>query len=364
MKRNFFVFLFVCGLSFSLFAEPRLLTILFTNDSHGMAWAFDAPDSPKTGGLAAQKTLVEQIRNEVQLTNGDVVVLSSGNVTMGDPRSNICENLPMISGMNLIGYDGMLIGSHEFDFGMKTFEKMQKEARFPFMSANLFYKNNKQVGKSSIQKEMINGVKVAFVGITTPELEKISNAGVEGLVKVQDPIEAAKKAVEELKRNNDFVVVLSNLGYSDKEVDADGYPSDIKLAKEVPGIGLIIGGRTKIQMNEPVEVNGVPIIQTEGLGKWVGRYDIYFEGKQVVQKNFKLYPVNIKEKIVKSNGSVTYENRGKDLAENEAMLKMLNDFNCEFSTQVVGELSDSFNGERNFVRSNPSTLGVFIASVM
>ena len=121
MKRNFLVFLFVCGLSFSLFAEPRLLTILFTNDSHGMAWAFDAPDSPKTGGLAAQKTLIEQIRNEVQLTNGDVVVLSSGNVTMGDPRSNICENLPMISGMNLIGYDGMLIGSHEFDFGMKTF---------------------------------------------------------------------------------------------------------------------------------------------------------------------------------------------------------------------------------------------------
>ena len=235
MKKNFLVFLFICSLSVSLFAEPRLLTILFTNDSHGMAWAFDAPDSPKTGGLAAQKTLIEQIRNEVQLTNGDVVVLSSGNVTMGDPRSNVCENLPMISGMNLIGYDGMLIGSHEFDFGMKTFEKMQKEARFPFMAANLFYKNNKQIGKSFIQKEMINGVKVAFVGIATPEIEKISNAGVEGLVKVQDPIEAAKKAVEELKKNNDFVVVLSNLGYSDKEVGADGFPTDRLLAKEVPG---------------------------------------------------------------------------------------------------------------------------------
>ena len=364
MKRNFLVFLFVCGLSFSLFAEPRLLTILFTNDSHGMAWAFDAPDSPKTGGLAAQKTLIEQIRNEVQLTNGDVVVLSSGNVTMGDPRSNVCENLPMIMGMNLIGYDGMLIGSHEFDFGMKTFEKMKKEARFPFMSANLFYKNKKQVGKSFIQKEMINGVKVAFVGITTPELEKISNAGVEGLVKVEDPIEAAKKAVEELKKNNDFIVVLSNLGYSDKEVGSDGFPTDRMLAKEVPGIDLIIGGRTKVQMNDPVYVNNVPIIQTEGLGKWVGRFDFYFEGKELVQKNFKLYPVNIKEKIVKSNGSVTYENRGKDLAENEAMLKMLNDFNCEFSTQVVGELSDSFIGERAVLRSQISELGVFIAEVM
>ena len=232
--------------SFPLFGEPKLLTILFTNDSHGMAWSFDEPESPKTGGLAAQKTLVDNIRNEVQLNNGDVVVLSSGNVTMGDPRSNVCENLPMIMGMNLIGYDGMLVGSHEFDFGMKTFEKMQKEARFPFMSANLFFKNGKQVGKSYIEKELINGVKVAFLGITTPELEKISNAGVDGLVKVKDPVETAKKLAAELKQKNDFVIVLSNLGYSDSDISSDGYPSDAKLAKEVKGIDLIIGGRTKI----------------------------------------------------------------------------------------------------------------------
>ena len=365
MKRNLFVGLLILAATCSLFAEPKLLTILFTNDSHGMAWAFDAPDSPKTGGLAAQKTLVDQIRNEVQLSNGDVVVLSSGNVTMGDPRSNVCENLPMITGMNLIGYDGMLIGSHEFDFGQKTFEKMQKEARFPFMSANLFYKRSgKQVGKSYIEKTLINGVKIAFVGITTPELEKISNVGVDGIVEVKDPIEAAKKLVAEAKQRNDFVVVLSNLGYSDQDVSSDGYPSDRLLAKQVPGIDLIIGGRTKIQMNDPVTVNNVPIIQTEGLGKWVGRFDFYFEGKELVQKNFKLYPINIKEKIVKSDGKVVYENRGKDLAENEALLKMLNDFNCEFSTQVIGELADSFPAERSVTRTQQTSLGRFIAGVM
>lgn len=364
MKRSFFVFLLICGMSFSLLAEPKLLTILFTNDSHGMAWAFDAPDSPKTGGLAARKTLIDQIRGEVQLSNGDLVLLSSGNVTMGDPRSNACENLPMILGMNLIGYDGMLIGSHEFDFGMKAFENMTKEARFPFMSANLFFKNGKQVGTTSIQKQLINGVKVAFVGITTPELEKISNAGVDGLVKVQDPIEAARKAVSDLKAKGYFVVVLSNLGYSDQDISADGYPSDRKLAKEVPGIDLIIGGRTKIQMSDPVIVNDVPIVQTEGLGKWVGRYDFFFEGDKLIQKNYKLYPVNIKEKIVRSNGSVVYENRGKDLVENEAMLKMLNDLNCEFSTQVIGEFAGPLYGERTVLRSRQTELGVFVSNVM
>lgn len=139
MKNVFFVLILIMAGSSTLLGEPKLLTILFTNDSHGMAWTFDEPGNPKTGGLAAQKTLVDKIRNDVQLNNGDVIVLSAGNVTMGDPRSNVCENLPMIMGMNLIGYDGMLVGSHEFDFGMKTFEKMLKEARFPFLSANLFF---------------------------------------------------------------------------------------------------------------------------------------------------------------------------------------------------------------------------------
>lgn len=363
MRKALFILFLMLVASLPLLGEPKLLTILFTNDSHGMAWAFDEPGSPETGGLAAQKTLVDSIRNEVQLSNGDVVVLSSGNVTMGDPRSNVCENLPMIMGMNLIGYDGMLVGSHEFDFGMKTFEKMNKEARFPFISANLFFRNGKQVGKSYIEKQLINGVKVAFLGITTPELEKISNAGVDGLVTVKDPVETAKKLATELKQKNDFVIVLSNLGYSDSDISSDGYPSDSKLAKEVKGIDLIIGGRTKIQMEKPVIVNNIPIIQTEGLGKWVGRYDFYFEGKELVKTEFKLYPVNVKQKVVE-NGKTVFENIGKNIKENEALLKMLNDFNCEFSTQVIGELVQPFCGKRSTVRYKESDLGVFIADVM
>ncbi|MGI6394744.1 MAG: bifunctional metallophosphatase/5'-nucleotidase [bacterium] len=365
MKKTTLILILVSVWSFSLFAhsESRLLTILFTNDSHGMAWAFDEPESPKTGGLAAQKTLVDNIRNDVQLSNGDVIVLSSGNITMGDPRSNVCENLPMIMGMNLIGYDGMLIGSHEFDFGMNIFEKMAKEARFPFISANLFYKNGKQVGKSYIEKRLVNGIKVAFLGLTTPELEKISNAGVDGLVNVKEPVDIAKKLVKELKEKNDLVIVLSNLGYSDSDISADGYPSDSKLAKEVEGIDLIVGGRTKIQMDTPVIINNVPVVQTEGLGKWVGRYDFYIKDGKVVKTDFRLYPINVKKKVAK-DGKTEYENVGRNLKENEAMTKMLNDFNCEFSTQVIGELQKPFCGKRSTVRFSESELGNFIADVM
>jgi 5'-nucleotidase / UDP-sugar diphosphatase len=359
MLRNISVFGFVIFTAFFLWGEPKLVTVLFTNDSHGMAWAFDEPGNPQVGGIAARKTLVDRIRNEVMLRNGDLMLLSSGNVTMGDPRSNVCENLPMILGMNLTGYDGMLIGSHEFDFGMRIFDKMKKEARFPFISANLFRKGSSSpIGIPSFEKELINGVKIGVIGITTPELEKISAVGADGLVNVRDPFKTIAPLVEKMRKKNDIVIVLSNLG-----IDPGSDAGDRELARKVPGIDLIIGGRTKIHLDEPLKVNGSHIVQTEGLGKWVGRFDFYFEGKEIVKTEFKMISINGKRKVVK-DGKEVYENIDRYLSENEAVTKMLNDLNCEVSMQVLGELAGSLPGDRTVLRNEKSELGSFVADTM
>jgi 5'-nucleotidase / UDP-sugar diphosphatase len=345
---------------FSLLSEPRLVTVLFTNDSHGMAWAFDEPGNPGVGGIAARKTLVDRVRNEVMLRNGDLVLLSSGNVTMGDPRSNVCENLPTILGMNLTGYDGMLIGSHEFDFGMKIFDKMKKEARFPFISANLFKKGHSSpIGVSTVEKELINGVKIAIAGITAPELEKITAVGADGLVSVKDPYKTAQSLVSKLRDKNDIVIVLSNLGF-----DRDSEIGDSGLAKKVPGIDLIIGGRTKIHLQEPVKVDKTHIVQTEGLGKWVGRFDFFLDDKGKIENtDFKMYSINGKRKVVK-DGKEEYENIDRFLAQNEAVTKMLDDLNCEVSMQTVGEIAESIPGERSVLRNEKSLLGKFVTQIM
>ncbi len=359
----------VCMVLFSVVAplllsaeDPRLVTVIFTNDTHGMAWAFDEPDNPGVGGLAAAKTIIDRIREEAQVANGDTVLVSSGNITMGDPRSNICGNIPLIKGMNLVAYDAMAVGNHEFDFGMKAFRTMQKEAAFPFLSVNLFEKGQKKpMLPEFIEKKLVNGLKVAVLAVTTPETAKITEVGLKGEVVVEDPVARAKKVAAELKARNDVVIVLSNLGYSESDASFDGYPADRLLAKNLAGIAdLIVGGHTKTHLEQPVVEAGVPIVQTEGLGKWVGRFDIYLQGGKTVQTSYRLYPVNVKRKV----GKGKYEPIGTLYKENPAVLELLKSFNCEFSTQPVGETEIEFSGKKDILRFREAELGAVITDIM
>ena len=339
--------------------KDRLLTVIFTNDSHGMAWKFDEPNNPGIGGLAAQKTLVDEIRAEVQGKGGNILVLSAGDITLGDPRSNICENIPMIEGMNLIGYDAMTIGNHEFDFGFAAFRKMQETAKFPFLSANMYEEGGETAaGKGYIEKNFDDGLKVAVLGLTTRETESISGQGLKGNLTMTDPVETAKTWVPILKKKNDVIIVLSHLGFYDTDKSFDGYEGDNYLAKAVPGIDLIVGGHTQRHLESPVKINGTHIVQTEGLGKWVGRIDFYFQGKKIVKTDYRLYPINLKVK--KGKG---YEFVKPEIKENKAMLDMLNGQKCEFPTKQIGKIDRDLIGG-NPAREKEVELGDIITDIM
>ncbi len=344
--------------------KERMLTVLFTNDGHGMAWKFDEPNNPAVGGLAARKTLIDQIRAEVQGKGGDILILSGGDITLGDPRSNICQNIPMINGMNLIGYDAMVIGNHEFDFGIEAFHKMKKEADFPFLSANIYEEGGtKAVGKDYIEKKFDDGLKVAVLGVTTRETEQITSPGLMGNLVMTEPIIEAKTRVPLLKKKNDIVIVLSHLGYYDTDKSFDGFHGDNYLAKTVPGIDLIVGSHTQRHLSSPVKIGDTHIVQTEGLGKWVGRFDFHLKGKKIVKTSFKLYPINLKKKV--TNGKkVTYEYIDKQIPENKAMIKLLNGFKCEFSNKQIGKLKKDLVGDRKYARKSETELGNIITDVM
>ena len=360
--KKFLVAVFCILSVLTIFADDnkdRLLTVIFTNDSHGMAWKFDEPHNPGIGGLAAQKTLVDDIRAEVQGKGGNVLVLSAGDITLGDPRSNICENMPMVEGMNLVGYDAMTIGNHEFDFGFEAFRKMQEKAKFPFLSANMYKEGGTEfVGKDYIEKKFDDGLKVAVLGLTTRETESISGQGLKGNLTMSDPVETAKIQVPILKKKNDIVIVLSHLGFYDTDKSFDGYEGDNYLAKAVPGIDLIVGGHTQRQLESPVKIGDTHIVQTEGLGKWVGRIDFYFQGKKIVRTEYKLYPVNLKEK--KDKG---YKLLGDEIKENKAMVDMLNGFKCEFPTRQIGKIDRDLEGG-NIAREKEVELGDIITDIM
>lgn len=82
--------------------------MLHTNEHHGRFWQ----NRHGEYSMAARKTLVDQIRNEVEGAGGSVLLLSGGDINTGVPESDLQSAEPDFKGMSLIGYDAMAIGNH------------------------------------------------------------------------------------------------------------------------------------------------------------------------------------------------------------------------------------------------------------
>ena len=87
------------------------ITVLHTNDHHGRFWK----NKNNEYGMAARKTLIDSIRQEVKADGGSLLLLSGGDINTGVPESDLQDAEPDFKGMSKIGYDAMALGNHEFD---------------------------------------------------------------------------------------------------------------------------------------------------------------------------------------------------------------------------------------------------------
>jgi 5'-nucleotidase / UDP-sugar diphosphatase len=125
---------------------PVKLTILHTNDHHGRFWK----NSDGEYGLAARKTLIDQLRAEIKAGGGHSLLLDGGDVNMGVPESDLQDAEPDFKGMKAMGYDAMALGNHEFDKPLSTLAKQMEWAGFPMLSANI-YKDGKRAYKRRLE---------------------------------------------------------------------------------------------------------------------------------------------------------------------------------------------------------------------
>lgn len=100
------------------------LTILHTNDHHGRFWQNQYGEY----GMAARKTLIDQLRADIEAQGGSVLLLSGGDINTGVPESDLQDAEPDFKGMSKIGYDAMALGNHEFDNPLEVLFK-QKSGR-------------------------------------------------------------------------------------------------------------------------------------------------------------------------------------------------------------------------------------------
>ncbi|EAR9946443.1 bifunctional UDP-sugar hydrolase/5'-nucleotidase [Salmonella enterica] len=353
------------------------ITILHTNDHHGHFWRSEYGEY----GLAAQKTLVDSIRKEVAQEGGSVLLLSGGDTNTGVPESDLQDAEPDFRGMNLIGYDAMAVGNHEFDNPLTVLRQQEKWAKFPFLSANIYQKST---GERLFKPWAIftrQDIKIAVIGLTTDDTAKIGNPEYFTDIEFRKPAEEANVVIQELNMNEkpDVIIATTHMGHYDNGDHGSNAPGDVEMARSLPAgsLAMIVGGHSqdpvcmasenKKQVNyvpgtpcAPDKQNGIWIVQAHEWGKYVGRADFEFRNGEMKMVNYQLIPVNLKKKVTWDNGKSERVLYTPEIAENPQMLSLLTPFQNKGKAQLevkIGSVNGLLEGDRSKVRFVQTNMG-------
>ena len=218
---------------------PLKLTILHTNDHHGRFW----PNADGEYGLAARKTLIDRVRAEVKAAGGELLLLDGGDVNTGVPESDLQDAEPDFKGMDLLGYDAMAVGNHEFDKSPEVLAKQVKWVNFPVLSANI-YKDGQRLFEPYRVFER-GGYRIAVLGLTTDDTAKmVLPANIAG-VEFRKPAEEAARLLPELRAKADMVIAATHMGHYANGNRGVNAPGDVEMARSTKGLDLIVGGHSQ-----------------------------------------------------------------------------------------------------------------------
>ncbi|MGZ9585570.1 bifunctional metallophosphatase/5'-nucleotidase [Paenibacillus marinisediminis] len=306
------------------------LTIGHTNDVHGHV----LDDGKVEMGYAKLVTLMKELRAE----NPNTMLIDAGDMIQGTIYANLSKGESITTLVNPIGYDMMVAGNHEFDFGHEQLSKVSKMFKFPVLGANVFDANNKLLLEPYMIKE-IEGKKFAFLGLITEETPIVTHPdNVKGLT-FKDPVDVAKEWVPMLRSMADEVIIVSHSGLA----------ADREIAKQVEGVDLIIGGHSHTKLTKPELVNGVYIVQDWEYGKSLGRVDMFYHNDELVHF---------------SSGLIEYN---KDTVADAETAKRVEELKKNTDGQLnekIGTASVLLDGERTKIRAEETNLGNLVADAM
>ncbi len=242
---RFAAFLFVLfAFSSNASAKPgdtKRFVILHTNDQHGHLLPFSYPDTVSlkddvaqmpirkdVGGIARRATLVKQIRAREK----NVYLFDAGDCMDGTPFSTEFLGRADYDAMNRVGYDYGVPGNHDFNMTPAQFTELSRLVQFPYLLANVYEKGGTKTVLPPYVIANWDGIKVAIIGFTTYSARTYKAAA--EAFEVRDPLDVARELVPELRKKADLVVVVAH----------DGLDVDQQMAREIPGIDVIVGGHS------------------------------------------------------------------------------------------------------------------------
>jgi len=312
------------------------LTIVHTNDTHSRVLS-----SSSEIGFAKIASKVKEIRS----SNENVLVLDAGDTFHGQTISTLVKGESVAEVMNIIKYDAMVPGNHDFNYGQERLLELNQITNFPIVAANITKADGSAFLSPYIIKEF-KGVKVGIFGLATPETTYKTNPNnVKGLT-FEDPTAAAERMVQELEGKADIIIALAHLGLD----ESSEYTSKL-VAEKVEGIDLIIDGHSHTVLPEGLKVGNTLIVQT-------GEYDKNFGIVELVCEN---------GKVTTAKASLIAREAAEQLPEDAEVLQAIEGIKAEqneITSAVIGRTEIELDGVREHVRTGETNLGNLITEAI
>ncbi|MFN3825347.1 MAG: bifunctional metallophosphatase/5'-nucleotidase [Pseudorhodobacter sp.] len=268
------------------------LHVLHINDLHSRIEpinAFDSTCSAKDaeenkcfGGVARVATKINELRDALRAEGKNVIVLDAGDQFQGSLMYTTYKGAVEAEFMEKIGFDAMAVGNHEFDDGPDGLGDFLDKVSFPVISGNIDVSRNNRLGGRVLNHVVLHvgGEKIGIVSALAADTVDTSSPGPE--VIFQDEIESLKADVAALEAEGvTKIIALTHVGY----------PKDLAIAAQVPGLDLVVGGHshTYLSATDPkrhgpyptwvdAEAGGiVPVVQAYAYSKYVGHVELTFD---------------------------------------------------------------------------------------
>jgi 5'-nucleotidase / UDP-sugar diphosphatase len=247
------------------------LLLAHTNDLHAHFLPEPAPwlpGEPRIGGMVALSAELEALR--AAAGEEAVLYLDGGDLLTGTPlmefRAMDARGGDMVDFLELLGCDAWVMGNHEFDFGYENaaaIARASERVGVPVLSANLDERLGGPPAFPALRDHVIlerNGVRIGVFGLTTPGLERLASRDTMARLAVAPLVAEARAQVAALDPDTDLIVALTHIGIE----------SDRRLAADVEGIDLIVGGHSHTAMLSPERVGATWIVQAGSYGRQLG----------------------------------------------------------------------------------------------
>lgn len=332
------------------------LTILHTNDFHDRFEPISKYDSTCGeddnaagecfGGIARMVTAITAGREEAP---GDVLLLDAGDQFQGSLFFTQYGGELAAEFMEKLAYDAMAVGNHEFDNGPEGLAEFLDKVNFPVLSANIDVSGNDllagRVGKSVVLEP--GAEKIGIISVLAEDTPETSSPG--NSVVFSPSLDAAQAEIDRLTEEGvNKIILLTHVGYK----------ADLRLARELSGVDLIIGGHSHTLLGDmdsatgpyPTMENGVPVVTAYAYGKYLGKMQVTFDDDGTLTEL--------------TGGPMLLDASVPEDADTKARVTELAGPLEEVRQTVVAEASDVIEGSRDVCRATECEMGNLVADAM